>query len=431
MARFFNKKDSASTIDFTQMLPVTLDISNEPEVQKQIALIHFTKKDLSILHHLQPYIEKILNQTVVRFYKSLEAEPKLMKIITENSSVERLEKTLYRHLNEMFAGVIDSNYLSQRKKIAQVHVRIGLEPKWYMGAFETLHYEFTQFVIGLSISTEDRSNAISAINKILNLEQQLVLEAYELENTRLRLEVKVLQDSVKQGVNNTAQELAAVSEETSASVEQLSSQAKTIQEFTTQSLSFVTHTEEKSLDGQLLLGKQTKQMQLIHESIGTLERKMEQLRISSNRIREIVSLVTAIANQTNLLALNAAIEAARAGEHGAGFAVVASEVRKLSEETKKAIDNVTALIQETDDGIIDMTQSVSEMNHLINDGAKTYNHVSDSFNDIVEAMSGIKMQSERSNEEITAISNILNELNHAIEMIAHSSDGLINTINDL
>ena len=76
-------------------------------------------------------------------------------------------------------------------------------------------------------------------------------------------------------------------------------------------------------------------MQLINESIGTFENKMEQLQVSSNRIREIVDLVTAIANQTNLLALNAAIKAARAGEHGAGFAVVASEVEKAFRRNQK------------------------------------------------------------------------------------------------
>lgn len=431
MAFFFNKKNAINTIDFTQPIAVTLDLTNHSEVQKQIALIHLAKNDLAILHHLQPHIEKILNSTVDSFYKSLEAEPSLMKIIVNNSSVERLKKTLYYHINEMFGGVIDSNYLSQRKRIAQVHVKIGLEPKWYMGAFETLQYEFSRCIIELPLSTNDRRNAIAAMNKILNLEQQLVLEAYELENTKIREEVRALQQTIKHNIYNTAQELAAVSEQTSASVEQLASQAKSIEEYTMQSLSFVTDTEEKSIDGQLLLTKQTNQMQLINDSIGTLENKMEQLQVSSNRIREIVDLVTAIANQTNLLALNAAIEAARAGEHGAGFAVVASEVRKLSEETKKAINSVTSLIQDTDDGILDMTKSVSNMNLLINDSTETYNHVSTSFNEIVAAMSGIKLQSQRSNEEITTISQILSELNQAVEMIANSSDGLIDTINDL
>lgn len=68
---------------------------------------------------------------------------------------------------------------------------------------------------------------------------------------------------------------------------------------------------------------------------------------SFQRVNQINSIMSEIADRTNLLSLNAAIEAARAGEAGRGFAVVAGEVGRLAENSSSNAANISEIIHES------------------------------------------------------------------------------------
>lgn len=283
----------------------------------------------------------------------------------------------------------------------------------------------------LGLPLDDFKRAVNAFAKVINLEQQIVIEAYDEEQADIQQRHIDEKAEIMVSVQSTAEELSAISEETTASIQSLVTQSEDISDATKKGLNFVNETEQKSENGTRLLVQQNDLMARMSTSVKQLDSTMGHLRISSHKISEIVRLVTDIADQTNLLALNASIEAARAGEHGKGFAVVADEVRKLAEETKSAVQNVSSLIHETECNIANISASVKEVDTQILSGVEMQKELSDSFQTIARAVSGIKTNHTSTTNDVSNITIILDEISNATFQVADSAERLLEVATEL
>ncbi|MGQ5538361.1 protoglobin domain-containing protein [Neobacillus sp. M.A.Huq-85] len=401
-----------------------INISKGSVVEKQLEMIGLTKIDLQVIHTLQPYVKENINRIVDQFYKNLENEPSLLKIINDNSSIDRLKKTLMRHIVEMFEGIVDESYLEKRIKIAQIHVRIGLQTKWYMCAFQDLLLSLMNIIEESIFQKDDCLRAIRAVTKILNLEQQLVLEAYDAETERLKESVEEQKKSVRENVASATRNLAVISEQTNHSFQQLISQSNEIVTLANNGTELSLLARRRAENGKEQIGKQTITMSNIHRSIIEISNDSKVLLGLLSQMQKIVDIVTGISDQTNLLSLNAAIEAARAGEYGRGFSVVAGEVRKLSEQTKDSVSNVSSLILNTNVQVEKLTNSLENINAEVKNGDINMKTTENDFEQILNTMENTMVQNNKIHNELISIVNVVNELGGAFEEIALSADKL-------
>ncbi|EPA0436315.1 methyl-accepting chemotaxis protein [Vibrio cholerae] len=175
---------------------------------------------------------------------------------------------------------------------------------------------------------------------------------------------------------------------------------------------------EHSAQGVKVIGQNQQRLQALETTLAVNDVAMSELNQRVSSIREMVDMISGIADSTNLLALNAAIEAARAGEQGRGFAVVADEVRKLASDTSKQTTNIRDMMNELVTAASKSRQAVDESRKEMVTALQSSEEVKSTFMQIERAVAHIRTRVEQITQATEEQKRATADVNKAVAQIS-------------
>jgi len=235
--------------------------------------------------------------------------------------------------------------------------------------------------------------------------------------------------SAIQQVAKGGQDLSKLSQDTKNGIESVRTATKKVAENSMKTAENATNAEKKSEIGLAAGNKAGAAMTTISETADQTADNISSLDAKSKEIGKIIEVINNISEQTNLLALNAAIEAARAGEAGRGFAVVADEVRKLAEESQKATTQIADLINsvqtETKNSVMRMSdtkKAVDNGSAVITEAIKSLEEIGQIVKEISSEAQELSALAEESQAGVEQVAKSAQKVNEIAEESASSSE---------
>ena len=230
-------------------------------------------------------------------------------------------------------------------------------------------------------------------------------------------------------ITSVSKEVGEYTEQNSASIEEINSNVSEFagtEEKLNNSVINIEESSEKSLkildSNKAIINDIGEYLLRVGDDINNLSVSNNNLKVSSNKINEFVAYINQISKQTNLLALNASIEAARAGDAGKGFSVVAKEIRKLSEETEKAVTEIQGIlklivsdVEESDNSTNKCIKGIKGVQEISGKSSKLVSNIKEILQDIFNSISSLKDISSDQKETSNQISMAVQTVADAVE----------------
>ena len=376
--------------------------------------VQLSERDVRDLRAMRSFMEQNVDAIVESFYDHILSFDVVREKLGDDGTVDRLKSAQKEYLLDLVRGEYGEDYFERRLHIGVVHEAIGLELKWYLGAYPVFFHEITRrlqgrFWLGSKFSLRRYTRTLTALARIIFLDAQLAIETH----------VGALMEKIARSVSSVSsamQELRSSSQHTAEQAESAAVEAQAALRAVDEGNKVVA----QALDG----------MGHLREAMEQVAEEMRRLSDQTTQIRRVTEVVADLADETNLLALNAKVEAVRAGAQGAGFTVIATRIRDLATESRASVEEINSIVGGIQQAAADAVSTVEGGAHTVEqevahvEGAgRAFEGLAASVRSLSKSVQGISLNMEQQAAAIADVADTMGEFDLASSRRAGSAAG--------
>ena len=150
---------------------------DERELASRRAFFEITDEDLHRLASLRPLAEKHADSVIEGLYELILGHPESRAFFTDPTTVGHVKSLQRQYFTGLFSGVCDLRYMQDRLRVGAAHERIGVAPKWYIGAYSRYLGLLLDRLFS-ELKPAEAKTAYRSLQKLVSFDKALAIDTY-------------------------------------------------------------------------------------------------------------------------------------------------------------------------------------------------------------------------------------------------------------
>ncbi|WP_312517955.1 EAL domain-containing protein [Massilia sp.] len=167
------------------------------ELAARRRFLEFDERDVAVLRDVHELLEAERDTFSDTFYAHLLDFPRMRELLGDSDTTARLRRAQSGYFSSLTGGEYGEAYVRERLRVGATHQRIGLDPKWYIGAYRKYLSElFAMLRHKLRHDPERLGASCDAVLKIVCFDMGLALDTYAHADQRSVLQSRAYLEQV-------------------------------------------------------------------------------------------------------------------------------------------------------------------------------------------------------------------------------------------